>query len=119
MENDIFFRSVTKPIIHHLDLHQMWTPPDFAEQVFQMVMFSIQQQVNYFIIEMLMAHLDKKTDNVMVKVEAARVLTTIFSSRAVDVNVGCKVLETINALLTHLKTSVDRAQVRDDYEILF
>ena len=36
-------RSVTKPIIHHLDLHQMWTPPDFAERVFQMVMFSIQQ----------------------------------------------------------------------------
>ena len=68
---------------------------------------------------MLMAHLDKKTDNVMVKVGATRVLNTIFSSRAVDVNVGCKVLKTINALLTHLKTSVDRAQVRDDCEILF
>jgi len=107
-------RSVTKPILHHLDIHQMWTPPDFAEHVFQMVMFSIQQQVNYIIIEMLMAHLDKKTDNVMVKVGAARVLTTIFSSRAVDVNVGCNVLETINALLTHLKTSVDRAQVSRD-----
>ena len=107
-------RSVTKPILNHLDVHKMWTPPDFAEHVFQMVMFSIQQQVNYIIIEMLMAHLDKKSDNIMVKVGVARVLTTIFSSKAVDVNVGCNVLETINALLTHLKTSVDRAQVSRD-----
>ena len=103
-------RAATKPILNHLDLHLSWTPPDFAEHVFQMVMFSIQQQVNYIIIEMLMAHLDKKTDNIMVKVGIAKVLSTIFSSRAVDVNVGPSVLETINALLTHLKTSVERAQ---------
>ena len=107
-------RSVTKPILNHLDIHQMWTPPDFAEHVFQMVMFSIQQQVNYIIIEMLMFHLDKKTDNIMVKVGIAKVLSTIFSSRAVDVNVGPSVLETINALLTHLRTSVEKAQESRD-----
>merc|ERR1719208_798210 len=103
-------KSVTKPILDHLDIHKMWTPPDFAKHVFQMVMFSIQQQVNYIIIEMLMSHLDKKTDNIMVKVGIASVLSTIFSSRAVDATVGPSVLETINALLTHLKTSVERAQ---------
>ena len=107
-------RPVTKPILNHLDIHQMWTPPDFAEHVFQMVMFSIQQQVNYIIIEMLMSHLEKKTDNIMIKVGIAKVLSTIFSSRAVDVNVGPSVLETINALLTHLRTSVERAQVSRD-----
>lgn len=107
-------RAVIKPILNHLDIHQMWTPPDFAEHVFQMVMFSIQQQVNYIIIEMLMAHLDKKTDNIMVKVGIASVLSTIFCSRAVDVNVGPSVLETINALLTHLRTSVERAQASRD-----
>ena len=107
-------KSVTKPILDHLDIHKMWTPPDFAKHVFQMVMFSIQQQVNYIIIEMLMSHLDKKTDNIMVKVGIASVLSTIFSSRAVDATVGPSVLETINDLLTHLKTSVERAQASRD-----
>ena len=107
-------KPVMKPILNHLDIHQMWTPPDFAEHVFQMVMFSIQQQVNYIIIEMLMSHLDKKTDNIMVKVGIASVLSTIFSSRAVDATVGPSVLETINDLLTHLKTSVERAQASRD-----
>ena len=107
-------RAVTKPILNHLDIHQMWTPPDFAEHVFQMVMFSIQQQVNYIIIEMLMGHLEKKTDNIMVKVGITKVLSTIFSSRGVDVNVGPSVLETINSLLTHLRSSVERAQKSRD-----
>ena len=106
-------RAVTKPILNHLDLHLSWTPPDFAEHVFQMVMFSIQQQVNYIIVEMLMHHLEhhQEPDNIRVKVGIAKVLSTIFSSRAVDVNVGPSQLETINALLTHLRTSVERAQV--------
>ena len=107
-------KPVMKPILNHLDIHQMWTPPDFAEHVFQMVMFSIQQQVNYIIIEELMKHLDKKQDNIMVKVGIATVLSRIFSSRAVDASVGPSVLETINALLIHLKTSVEKAQVSRD-----
>ena len=107
-------KPVMKPILNHLDIHQMWTPPDFAEHVFQMVMFSIQQQVNYIIIEELMKHLDKKQDNVMVKVGIATVLSRIFSSRAVDASVGPSVLETINALLIHLKTSVEKAQASRD-----
>ena len=109
-------RVVIKPILNHLDVHQMWTPPDFAEHVFQIVMFSIQQQVNYIIVEMLMHHLEhhQEPDNIRVKVGIAKVLSTIFSSRAVDVNVGPSQLETINALLAHLRTSVERAQVDDN-----
>ena len=116
-------RVVIKPILNHLDVHQMWTPPDFAEHVFQMVMFSIQQQVNYIIVEMLMHHLEhhQEPDNIRVKVGIAKVLSTIFSSRAVDVNVGPSQLETINALLTHLRTSVERAQVwvRSEKSIIY
>jgi len=65
-------RAVMRPILQHLDIHQMWTPSDFAEHTFQMVMFSIQQQVNYIIIEMLMAHLEKKSGDTMVRVGIAR-----------------------------------------------
>jgi len=92
----------------------MWTPSDFAEHTFQMVMFSIQQQVNYIIIEMLMAHLDKKAGDTMVRVGIATVLSRIFTSRAIDASVGPSVLETINALLTHLRTSVEQAQASRD-----
>jgi len=107
-------RAVMRPILQHLDIHQMWTPSDFAEHTFQMVMFSIQQQVNYIIIEMLMAHLDKKSEDTMVRVGIATVLSRIFTSRAIDASVGPSVLETINALLTHLRTSVEKAQASRD-----
>ena len=43
-----------------------------------------------------------------VRVGIATVLSRIFSSRAVDASVGPSVLETINALLTHLRTSVEK-----------
>jgi len=105
-------KAVMRPILQHLDIHKMWNPPDFAEHTFQMVMFSIQQQVNYIIIEMLMQHLDKRSEDTKVRVGIATVLSRIFSSRAVDASVGPSVLETINALLTHLRTSVEQASVR-------
>jgi len=105
-------KAVMRPILQHLDIHKMWNPPDFAEHTFQMVMFSIQQQVNYIIIEMLMQHLDKRAEDTKVRVGIATVLSRIFSSRAVDASVGPSVLETINALLTHLRTSVEQANVR-------
>ena len=109
-------KTVMIQILNHLDIHQMWTPPDFADHVFQMVMFSIQQQVNYVIIEMLMAHLDKKPDDTMVRFGIATVLSRIFTNGAIDASVGPSVLETINALLGHLRTSVERAQGSRDPE---
>jgi len=101
-------KNVMRPILVHLDLHQAWTPPDFAEHTFQMIMFSIQQQVNYIVIEMLMTHLDH-TKETKVRVGIATVLSRIFTSRAIDASVGPSVLEAINELLKHLRNSVTKA----------
>ncbi|XP_023335599.1 protein EFR3 homolog cmp44E [Eurytemora carolleeae] len=83
-------RQVLKPVLGHLDLHRMWTPADFAEHVFQIIVFSIAQ----------------------VKCGIATVLSDIFTSRAIDASVGPSVLETINALLTHLRSSVENMSSR-------
>merc|ERR1719315_604520 len=61
-----------------------------------------------------MAHLDKKSEDTLVRVGIATVLSRIFTSRAIDASVGPSVLETINALLTHLRTSVEQAQASRD-----
>ena len=53
-------RQVLKPVLNHMDIHKKWDPPDFAEHVFQIVVFSIAQNVTYIIIEMLMNHLGQK-----------------------------------------------------------
>ena len=106
-------KNVMKPILVHLDLHQAWTPPDFAEHTFQMIMFSIQQQVNYIVIEMLMTHLDH-TKETRVRVGIATVLSRIFTSRAIDASVGPSVLEAINELLKHLQNSVRKASESRD-----
>merc|ERR1712013_852782 len=76
-------------------------------------MFSIQQQVNYIVIETLLSHLDQ-TKETEVRVGIATVLSRIFTSRAIDASVGPSVLEAINGLLTHLRTSVEQAQASRD-----
>jgi len=107
-------RQVLKPILQHMDIHAMWTPPDFAEHVFQIIVFSIAQNVNYIIIEMLMAHLGHKNKEMKVRCGIAMVLSNIFTSRAIDASVGPSVLETINALLTHLRSSVESMSSRQE-----
>jgi len=100
-------RQVLKPVLGHMDIHKMWTPPDFAEHVFQIIVFSMAQNVNYIIIEMLMSHLGQKNQNTKVRCGIATVLSGIFNSGAIDASVGPSVLETINNLLTHLRSSVE------------
>ena len=78
-----------------------------------MIMFSIQQQVNYIVIEMLMTHLDH-TKETRVRVGIATVLSRIFTSRAIDASVGPSVLEAINELLKHLQNSVRKASESRD-----
>lgn len=102
-------RSVMSPVLRHLDQHKLWSPPDFAEHIFQMIMFSIAQNVNYIIIEMLMQHLGKRSEDTKVRCGIATVLSKIFNSGAIDASVGPSVLETINALYTHLRSSVEQS----------
>ena len=59
-------RSVIRPVLRYFDQHKMWSPPDFAEHIFQMIMFSIVQNVNY-IIEMLVQQLGKRAEDTKVR----------------------------------------------------
>jgi len=101
-------RSAVRPVLKHLDQHKLWCPPDFAEHTFQIIMFSIAQNVNYIIIEMLMHQLGRRNESTPVKTGIATVLSKIFTSGAIDASMGPSVLETINSLYTHLRTSVEQ-----------
>ena len=85
----------------------MWgQDAEFARHVFHVVTYSLGQNLNYVVVEMLMKHLAKQTGRVDVRCGAAVVLRHIFQSRAVDVSVGPSVLETVNNLHGLLLTSV-------------
>ncbi|XP_026727539.1 protein EFR3 homolog cmp44E isoform X2 [Trichoplusia ni] len=107
-------RSVLRPVLTHFDRHELWIPNDFAVHTFMIIMFSIQAQYSYSVVEALMQHLDAAgsggTDpRARTRVRAARatVLSNIVAIAAGD-SVGPSVLEIINNLLTNLRSSVAR-----------
>jgi protein EFR3 len=97
-------KDVLKPLLTHLDHHQLWIPHEFAIQTFQIVMVSIQPQYSYTVVETLMAHLDQTT-SAKTKTSIAVVLTKIIAIAAGE-SVGPSALDIINNLLTLLRDSV-------------
>lgn len=97
-------KDVLKPLLTHLDHHQLWIPHDFAIHTFQIVMLSIQPQYSYCIVESLMSHLDQTTSS-KTKTSIAVVLTQIIFIAAGE-SVGPSALDIINNLLTLLRDSV-------------
>ncbi|KAG8231136.1 hypothetical protein J437_LFUL009841 [Ladona fulva] len=101
-------RSVLRPVLRHLDLHELWVPNLFAIHTFRIIMFSIQAQYSYTVIETLMAHLDDNSKSrPKIRTSIADVLSKIIAIAAGE-SVGPSVLEIINSLLTHLRQSVMR-----------
>ncbi|CAH3941139.1 unnamed protein product [Pieris brassicae] len=102
-------RSVLRPVLTHFDRHELWLPCDFAVHIFKIIMFSIQAQYSYSVVEALMQHLDASGGGSGTRVRAARatVLSNIVAIAAGD-SVGPSVLEIINNLLTNLRASVAR-----------
>lgn len=97
-------KDVLKPLLTHLDHHQLWIPHEFAIHTFQIVMVSIQPQYSYTVVETLMAHLDQTTSQ-KTKTSIAVVLTKIIAIAAGE-SVGPSALDIINNLLTLLRDSV-------------
>ncbi|XP_063218049.1 protein EFR3 homolog cmp44E isoform X2 [Bacillus rossius redtenbacheri] len=107
-------RCVLKPVLRHLDLHELWVPNQFAIHTFRIIMFSIQSQYSYTVVETLMCHLDEnKESSPKIRTSIADVLSKIISIAAGE-SVGPSVLEIINSLLTHLRISVTRELPGDD-----
>lgn len=99
-------RAVLKPLLTHLDRHDLWVPNKFAIHTFRIVMISIQPQYSYTVVETLMAHLDQNSSSSpKIKTSIAVVLSKIIAIAAGE-SVGPSALDIINNLLNHLRTSV-------------
>lgn len=98
-------KSVLKPLLMHLDRHELWVPNQFAINTFRIVMISIQPQYSYTVVETLMQHLDQNMQSSSkTKTSLAVVLSKIIAIAAGE-SVGPSALDIINNLLTHLRTS--------------
>lgn len=97
-------KDVLRPLLNHLDHHQLWVPYEFPIHTFKIVMLSIQPQYSYTVVETLMSHMDQ-TKSAKIKTSLAVVLTKIIAIAAGE-SVGPSALDIINNLLTLLRDSV-------------
>ncbi|CAB3246592.1 unnamed protein product [Arctia plantaginis] len=118
-------RSVLRPVLTHFDRHELWIPNEFAVHTFKIIMFSVQAQYSYSVVEALMQHLDGAGPGAgdaraRTRLRAARatVLSNIVAIAAGD-SVGPSVLEIINNLLTNLRASVARDSEKESDEKLY
>ncbi|XGW13265.1 hypothetical protein V3C99_013698, partial [Haemonchus contortus] len=100
-------RAVMEPVLKHMDLHAHWKPPPlFAIHVFKAIIYSIQSQNSYFVIQELINHLDSmSTADAVIRIGIATVLSNIVS--IAGTSIGPLLLSIFNSLLKHLRTSVD------------
>uniref|UniRef100_T1IXZ5 Uncharacterized protein n=1 Tax=Strigamia maritima TaxID=126957 RepID=T1IXZ5_STRMM len=110
-----------KPVLKHFDHHRLWVPNTFAVHTFKVIMYSIQSQYSYAVIQLLMGHLDDNSkESAQVRTGIADALSQIITIAAGE-SVGPSVLEIINSLLSHLRQSITRVnlnqQQMDDEQI--
>ncbi|XP_064486988.1 protein EFR3 homolog B-like isoform X2 [Ornithodoros turicata] len=124
--------SVIKPVLRHLDNHRLWVPNTFSVYTFKIIMYSIQAQYSYAVIQILMNHLDEKykqetqsgggdsTDDEpasgpKVRTGIVNVLFHIVNIAAGE-SVGPSVLEVFHSLLNHLRHSIEMHSKEGDLE---
>lgn len=109
-------KSVIRPVLKHIDSHDLWKlqldSEKFAIKMFKVIMYSIQTQHSYAVIQILMDHLDDvirldgpSTDQ-EIKIGIVSVLSSIIAIAAAE-SIGPSVLEIINSLLEHLRASLN------------
>ncbi|GMR36410.1 hypothetical protein PMAYCL1PPCAC_06605, partial [Pristionchus mayeri] len=103
-------RAVMDPLLKHLDLHKKWQPPpNFAIALFKAILYSIQTQNSYFVIQELINHLDTMaSSNAKIRIGIATVLSSIVN--IAGTSIGPLLLSIFNSLLKHLRTSVEFQQ---------
>ncbi|CAB0019882.1 unnamed protein product [Nesidiocoris tenuis] len=107
-------RSVVRPVLEHLDRHHLWVPNEFAVHTFKVIMFSIQTQYSYAVVESLMYHLDSHSKSpAKIRTSMTNVLSKIIAIAAGE-SVGPSVLEIINSLLAHIRNSAGRRQDNEE-----
>jgi len=108
-------KSVIKPVLKHIDSHDLWKLAEDSDQfsikIFKIIMYSIQTQHSYAVIQILMDHLDDMirsdgdSKDQQIKIGIVSVLSSIIAIAAAE-SIGPSVLEIINSLLEHLRTSI-------------
>ena len=100
-------KSIINPALTHFDKSELWVPNEFALKVFKIILYSVQNQFNYIVIEKLLSHLDDHIkDKAKVKASIVQVLAACVKI-ASNSSIGPAVLEVFNTLLRHLRSSVD------------
>lgn len=109
-------RSVIRPVLKHIDSHDLWKltqeSDHFSVEIFKIIMYSIQTQHSYAVIQILMDHLDDTirakaaSKDQQIKIGIVSVLSSIIAIAAAE-SIGPSVLEIINSLLEHLRTSLN------------
>uniref|UniRef100_A0A8C3AB51 Protein EFR3 homolog A n=1 Tax=Cyclopterus lumpus TaxID=8103 RepID=A0A8C3AB51_CYCLU len=125
--------NAVRPVLVHLDNHQLWDPNEFAVSCFRIIMYSIQAQHSHHVIQQVLNHLDTNNKNtprvragiVQVLLETVAIAAKgsvgmIQESKQSDMYtfeseittppnlwLGPTVLEVFNTLLKHLRMSVD------------
>lgn len=110
-----YIKNVVKPILKHFDFHHFWEEAEqneFASYIFKIIMYSILNQYGYAVIQMLMAHLDERSQEKgrfgeisKIKTGIVIVISDVVGISAAD-TFGPSVLENISSLLKHLRSSI-------------
>uniref|UniRef100_A0A7E4VCM6 tRNA exportin n=1 Tax=Panagrellus redivivus TaxID=6233 RepID=A0A7E4VCM6_PANRE len=103
-------KAVLEPVMKHCDAHKKWYPPPvFAINTFRAIIYSIQTQNSYYVIQELMNHLDNMVNaEASIRIGIATVLSSIVS--IAGTSIGPLVLNIFNSLLKRLRVSVEFQQ---------
>lgn len=100
-------KAILKPVLVHMDNHNLWTPPTFVVKCFKIVMYSVPQQYAYIAVQALMSHLDMHVRSDP-KIKSA-IVAVLFESVLIAAggSIGPSVLEVFHNLVKHLRISLD------------
>ena len=108
-------KSILRPVLVFMKDHNLWDEAGLGHAIhtFEAIMYSIQVDLSYIVIDKLMSHLEAPKNSMVQKASIAIVLSKIIGIGVGDSTVGPAVLEIINDLLKHLKKSVDKEKTYD------
>ncbi|XP_065843144.1 protein EFR3 homolog B-like isoform X2 [Oscarella lobularis] len=104
-------KSVLVPILNHLDANSLWVPNTFTTHLFQIIMFSIQGQYCYLVIQSLIEKLNgqqqqPQRSSMSLKISVVKVIEAAMPLAAGSI-MGPSVLEIFHLLLQKLRIATD------------
>ena len=108
-------KAILRPVLVFMKDHKLWDEIGLARAIhtFEAIMYSIQSDLSYIVIERLMSNLNLPANDVVQNASMAIVLSRIIGIGVGDSTVGPAVLEIINELLKHLKKSAEKEKTYD------